>query len=137
MKRLVMLFLLVFAFFSQSLHAGEKNDNASSFWDKLRSKIESMTPQRNLGATTATGGVRGAPAAYEDMYWKNDASAQTIGSDELEAFAKAMKLTDLEDKAQAQTAFSEFVSKYPESSLRKDAEQALVLLQNASAPPAK
>jgi len=134
MKQLVMLFLLGLALFSQSLHAGEKSDNTSSFWERLRGKVESLTPQKKLGATTATGGVRGAPAATEDMYWKNDASAQTIGSDELEAFAKAMKLTDSDDKAQAQAAFSEFIKKYPESSLRKDADQALVLLQNASTP---
>lgn len=134
MKRLVVLFLFGLALFSQSLQASEKSGNTLSFWDKLRSKVESLTPQRNLGATTATGGVRGAPAASEDMYWKNDASAQTLGADELDAFASAMKLTDSEDKAPAQAAFSEFINKYPESSLRKDADQALVLLQNASTP---
>lgn len=133
MKRLIMLFLLGLSLFSQTLHADEKNNNASSFWDRLRGKIESLTPQKKLGVTTATGGVRGAPAATEDMYWKNDASAQIIDSDELEAFAKAMKLTESDDKTQAQAAFSEFIKKYPESSLRKDADQALVLLQNA--PP--
>ncbi|MDO8262665.1 MAG: hypothetical protein Q7T21_05510 [Gallionella sp.] len=134
MKQLIMLFLLGLALFSQALHAGEKNDNTSSFWDRLRGKIESLTPQKKLGATTATGGVRGAHAATEDMYWKNDASAQIIDSDELEVFAKAMKLTDSDDKAQAQAAFSEFIKKYPESSLRQDADQALAQLQNASTP---
>lgn len=134
MKRLIMLFLLGMSLFSQSLLAGEKSANTSSFWDKLRGKVESLTPQKKLSVTTATGGVRGAPAATEDMYWKNDASAQTVAADELEAFAKAMKLTDLDDKTQAQAAFSEFVKKFPESSLRKDADQAIVLLQNTSAP---
>lgn len=134
MKRFILLFLMGLALISQSLQAGEKNDNKSSFWEKLRSKVESLTPQKNLGATTATGGVRGAPSSTEDMYWKNDASAQTINSDELEFFAKAMKLAESDDKAQAQAAFSEFIKKYPESSLHKDADQALVLLQNESAP---
>lgn len=133
-----MLFLLGISLFSQSLYAGEKNGSASSFWDRLRGKVESLTPQKKLGATTATGGVRGAPAATEDMYWKNDASAQTIGSDELEAFSKAMKLTESEDKTQAQAAFSEFIKKYPDSSLRKDADQALALLQETgTSTPAK
>ena len=108
MKQWIMLLLLGLALVSQALHAAEKNDNSLSFWDKLRGKIESLTPQKTLGATTATGGVRGAHAASEDMYWKNDASAQTIGSDELEVFAKAMKLAGSEDNAQAQAAFSEF-----------------------------
>lgn len=134
MKRLFMLLLLGLALFSQALHAGEKNNSSLSFWDKLRSKIESMTPQNKLSVTTATGGVRGAHVASEDMYWKNDASAQTIGSDELEVFAKAMKLAGSDDKAQAQAAFSEFIKKYPESVLRKDADQALAMLQSANAP---
>lgn len=134
MKRLIILFILGMGLFSQSLHADEKKGNTSSFWDKLRSKIESLTPQKKLGITTATGGVRGAPASTEDLYWKNDAAAQTIGSDELEAFAQAMKLAEKDDKAQAQAAFSDFVKKYPGSSLRKDAYEALVLLQNANAP---
>ena len=134
MKRWILFCLVGMAFFSQTLHAGEKTENKSSFWEKLRSKVESMTPQRTLGVTTATGGVRGAAASTDDMYWKNDASAQNIGSDELEVFAKAMKLAESDDKDQAQAAFSEFIKKYPESSLRKDADQALVMLQNTSSP---
>lgn len=134
MKQLIMLLLLGLALFSQALHAGEKDDKSLSFWDRLRGKIESLTPQKQLGVTTATGGVRGAFIAFEDMYWKNDASGQTIGSDELEVFARAMKLTDSDDKAQAQTAFAEFIKQYPQSILRKDADQALAQLQNASAP---
>lgn len=135
MKQTFLLFLLTVALFSQPLHAGDKNDKTSNFWETLRSKVESLTPQKKLGVTTATGGVRGAPAATDDLYWKNDASAEQImGSGELEAFAKAMKLIDSDDKVQAQAAFSEFIKKYPESSLHQDAAQALVLLQNASAP---
>jgi len=134
MKRLIILFILGMGLFAQSLHAEEKKDNTSSFWDKLRVRVESLTPQKKLGATTATGGVRGAPVATEDLYWKSDVSAQTIGSDELEAFAKAVKLSEANDKAPAQAAFSEFVKKYPASSLRKEAYEALVLLQNANAP---
>lgn len=131
MKQLVLVSLLGMSLFSQPLYAADK-DNNKSFWDSLRGKIESLTPQKKLGVTTATGGVRGAPVATEDMYWKNEASAQIINPDELDAFAKAMKLVDSDDKAPAQTAFSEFVKKYPASSLRKDADQALVLLQSAN-----
>lgn len=130
MKQVSMLFLLATALFPHPLLAGDKNDNTSSFWVKLRSKVESLTPQKKLEVTTATGGVRGAPAAFEDMYWKDDAaSAQTIGSDELAGFAAAMKLIDSADKEHARAAFSGFVKKYPESSLRKDADQAIVMLQ--------
>ncbi|MDH4215531.1 MAG: hypothetical protein OEV23_01335 [Gallionella sp.] len=134
MKRLIVLLIIGMGFFIQPLYAEEKKSDTSSFWDRLRSKVESLTPQKKLGATTATGGVRGAAVATDDMYWKNDASAQTIASDEVEAFAKAVKLAEANDKAQAQAAFSEFVKKYPASSLRKEAYEAMVLLQNTIAP---
>ncbi|MBI5626131.1 MAG: hypothetical protein HY935_02845 [Nitrosomonadales bacterium] len=144
MKKITMLFLLGLALGSQVLYAAEKGDgkqNAAgkgdskqSFWQKLRIKIESMTPQKKTSVTTATGGVRGAPGSTEDIYWKNEATGQTIASEELEAFKKAMKLADSDDKAQAHAAFAEFIKKYPESSLRKDADQALALLGNGSAP---
>lgn len=132
MKQTIMLVLLGLGYLSQPLHAAEKSDNTSGFWDKLRGKIESLAPQKKVVVTTATGGVRGAPAATEDLYWKNDVSAQIIDADELEAFTKAMKLTDANDKAPAQAAFSEFVKKYPGSSLRKDADLALALLEKAA-----
>ena len=129
-----MLFLLGLAIGSQALYAAEKSDSAQSFWEKLRVKIETMTPQKKTAVTTATGGVRGAPVSTGDMYWKNEATGQILSSDELEAFKKAMKLADSDDKAQAKAAFGEFIKKFPESSLRKDADQALALLGNGSAP---
>jgi len=134
MKKITMLFLLGLALGSQALYAAEKDVSKLSFWEKLRVKIESMTPQKKTNVTTATGGVRGAQVSTEDMYWKNEATGQAIASDELEAFKKAIQLANLDNKAQAQAAFSEFIKKYPGSSLRKDADQALAMLANVSVP---
>lgn len=134
MKKIAMLFLLGLALGSQSLYAADKNDSKKSFWEKLRVKIEAMTPQKKTNVTTATGGVRGAPVSAADIYWKNEATGQTLAADELDAFKNAMKLADSDDKTQAKAAFGDFIKKYPESSLRKDADQALALLANGSAP---
>ena len=129
MKKLTMLFLLGLSLGSQALYAGEL-----SFWDKLRLKVESFAPQKKSSVTTATGGVRGALVASDDLYWKSDASSETIAAEELEAFTRAVKLADADDKAPAQSAFSAFVKKYPGSALRKDANQALAMLQTANTP---
>lgn len=134
MKKIIMLFMLGLALGSQALYAAEKSDSTKSFWDKLRVKIEAMTPQKKTNVTTATGGVRGAPVSTEDVYWKNEATGQILSADELDTFKKAMKLAGSDDKAQAKAAFAEFIKKYPDSSLRKDADQALALLANGSAP---
>jgi TolA-binding protein len=133
MKKITMLFMLGLALGSQALYAAEKNGGSQSFWEKLRVKIEAMTPQKKTNVTTATGGVRGAPASSEDMYWKNEATGQTAANGEMEAFKNAMKLADSADKAQAHAAFAEFIKKYPGSSLRQDADQALALLGNGKA----
>ncbi len=130
MKRLLMLILMGLAFGSQILYADEQGGTLS-FWEKLRKKLESFTPEKKsvVTTTTATGGVRGAPMASEDLYWKGEVSAQTqtIDADELEAFKKGIAFVDAGDKQQAQAAFSEFIKDYPDSSLRKDADQALAL----------
>jgi len=128
MVKIIMLSLLGLVLGSQALHADEMNGNAQSFWERLRGKIELLAPQRTVSATNATGGVRGAAVYSEDIYWKNDISAQAIASDELDAFKAAMKLAESNDPAHAQIIFSEFIKKYPESVLRKDAEQALALI---------
>ena len=133
MKKLTLLFLLGISLGSQALYAAESSNKTMSFWDRLRAKIESFTPQKKSSVTTATGGVRGAQIASDDVYWKNEASSETIAAEELEAFAKAVKLTDTND-TQAQNAFSEFIKKYPDSTLRKDADQALAQLQSSNIP---
>lgn len=132
MRNIAVLFLLGVVFGSQALYAAEKSDSSQSFWEQLRAKIELMTPQKKITATTAAGGVRGAPATTEDVYWKNEATGQNVPVEELEEFKKAMKLAESADKAQAQAAFSEFIKKYPASSLRKDADQALAMLANTT-----
>lgn len=124
MKRLVMLFMIGLTFGSQTIY-GEEQGDASNFWEKLREKLELLIPQKKAVETT-TGGVRGAPTVTEDMYWKGEVSSQTIDPDELEAFKKGIALIDSGDKKRAQTAFAEFINKYPESSLIKDAKEALV-----------
>lgn len=133
MKKVITLFMLALAFSAQVLHAADKNKTLS-FWDVLRIKIESLTPQKKSTVTTATGGVRGASVTSDDVYWKNEATAQMIAGAELEAFSKAVKLADTDNKEQAKIAFSEFIKQYPKSALRSDADQALVQLQPASAP---
>lgn len=134
MKKITMLMLLGLVLGSQALYAAEKADSSKSFWEKLRAKVESMTPQKRVTVTTATGGVRGAAGSTEDMYWKDEATGQIVADEELEAFKNAMELTGLDDKAKAQTAFADFVKKYPGSPLRKEADQALAQLGKASAP---
>ncbi|HEY8100726.1 MAG TPA: hypothetical protein VIF82_08215 [Burkholderiaceae bacterium] len=135
MKKIAALLLLMgFAAFSQPLLAADKAAASSkaehplTFWEKLRKKINMFTPQKKLEATTAVGGVRGAQTQANDVYWKGEAN-QLINAEELAAFKKAEDLADSGDMKQAQAAFAEFVKVHPDSPLRKDADQALALLQ--------
>lgn len=124
MKKLISL-LLVLGFTAPGLHAADTTDSWSGFWDKLRMKIEQLTPQKKLANTTAVGGVRGAAVEVSDVYWKGEARPQSVDADELSAFQKAMALVESDQKDQARTAFGEFVKTYPNSPLKSDADQAL------------
>ena len=130
MKKLVKPLLLVcMVLGSQTLYAEGKSDGTPGFWEMLRAKIEQMAPQKKATATTAVGGVRGAKMATDDVYWKGEKATQTVDADELEAFQRAMALATAGELAKAQEAFVEFVTKNPDSTLRKDADQALAQLQ--------
>lgn len=126
MKKLSAL-ILSLSLFAPLAHAEEKNE--PGFWETLRMKIEQLTPQKKLSATKAVGGVRGGPADDNDLYWKGEAKTPTVDADELTAFRNAMSLVDAGKKAEAQMAFSDFSKKYPDSALRKDADQALAQIQ--------
>jgi TolA-binding protein len=121
------IMLLGLCLISPMLYA---DDSSPGFWEMLRMKIEQLTPQTKLSTTTAVGGVRGAPAEANDLYWKGEAKPATIDADELAAFQKAMSLVDAGKKTEAQSAFSDFSKKYPDSPLRKDADQALAQLRS-------
>lgn len=132
MKKLIapILFLLM-SLASLTLHAEGKNDSNLSFWEKLRTKIEQITPQKKVTATTAVGGVRGAKMATDDVYWKGEKAGLSADADELDAFKKAMTLATAGEFEKAQVAFTDFVSKNPESPLRKDADLALAQLKSS------
>lgn len=128
MKRVIMLFFVVMSAFTAATIYAADNAGSTSLWERLRKKIESFTPQKKIGATNAVGGVRGAPSDASDIYWKGEAGKDSIDADELNAFKKAMELATAGETKQAHAAFSDFIKNHPDSSLRKDADQALAAL---------
>lgn len=119
--------LLTAAFLATAAHAADKAPQSDKYFEGLHSKLERITPQKKISTTTAVGGVRGAPVESSDLYWKGE--AKPVDAAELAAFQKAMALVDEGKKEQAIAAFADFVKKYPDSSLRRDAEQAQTVLQ--------
>ncbi len=128
MKKLIALFVLLGVVLSAPAYSADDNQDGS-LWERLRKKIELLTPRKKISTTTAVGGVRGSLADADDVYWKGEATTQPIDADELAAFKKAITLAETGDMAGAQAAFTDFLSKHPDSGLRKDAETALAQLQ--------
>lgn len=129
MKKIIVLLLMsVNMLTSVATYAADDSSNSMSLWERLRRKIESFTPQKKIGATNAVGGVRGAPSDANDIYWKGEATNEVIDEDELAAFKKAMDLAAAGEMQLANAAFAEFIKIYPNSKLRKDADQALAAL---------
>jgi len=103
-------------------------DQELSLWERLRKKIELLTPKKKLTTTTAAGGVRGSLADADDVYWKGEAKPVTIDEAELAAFGAAVALADEGKIEDAQLAFARFIKQYPDSTLRADAVAALAQL---------
>ena len=128
MKKLIAIFVMLGAVLATPAFSADETPGVS-FWERLRQKIELLTPRKKISTTTAVGGVRGSLADADDVYWKGEASAQPIDADELTSFKKAISLSEAGDATGAQSAFADFVKKHPDSRLRPDAEQALAELQ--------
>lgn len=125
MKRLIALLVVLGIALASPVQAA---DQELSLWERLRKKIELLTPKKKLTTTTAAGGVRGSLADADDVYWKGEAKPVAIDENELVAFSKAIALVDAGNTADAQAAFAQFVKEYPDSALRTDAEAALAQL---------
>lgn len=127
MKRIIAVLVLLGITLASPVQA---TDQELSLWERLRKKIELLTPKKKLTTTTAAGGVRGTLADAEDVYWKGEARPVAIDENELAAFSKAIALVDAGNTAEAKSAFAEFIKQHPDSSLRADAEAALALLDS-------
>jgi TolA-binding protein len=128
MKKLIALFVLLGVALAMPAYSADDKPEGS-LWERLRKKIELITPKKKISTTTAVGGVRGSQADADDVYWKGEANAQPVDADELLAFKKAISLAEAGDMAGANSAFSDFLKKHPDSRLRPDAEEALASLQ--------
>jgi TolA-binding protein len=130
MKKVIALLVLLDVVLGTPVYAADTSTEPS-LWERMRKKIEMLTPKKKLSTTTAAGGVRGSLADADDVYWKGEAKAQTIDEDELVAFKKAIALVDAGNVAEAKTAFTDFIKDHPDSALHGDAETALAQLQSA------
>jgi len=125
MKRLIALLVVLGIALASPVQAA---DQELSLWERLRKKIELLTPKKKLTTTTAAGGVRGSLADVDDVYWKGEAKPVTIDEAELAAFGAAVALADEGKTEDAQLAFARFIKQYPDSTLRADAVAALAQL---------
>jgi len=125
MKRLIALLVVLGIALASPVQAA---DQELSLWERLRKKIELLTPKKKLTTTTAAGGVRGSLADADDVYWKGEAKPVTIDEAELAAFGAAVALADEGKIEDAQLAFARFIKQYPDSTLRADAVAALAQL---------
>jgi TolA-binding protein len=110
--------------------------NEVGLFESLRQKIELLTPKKKLTTTTSVGGVRGSLADADVLYWKGEKTDLTIDAAELMAFDEALSQAEAGNQASAEKGLADFLSNYPDSQLRADAEQALALVkQQATTPP--
>ena len=132
MKKIFML-LIVLVFSASLLQAEEKAASEMTLWEKIRARIEKVTPQKKPAVTTAVGGVRGAKSDRgKDLYWKGEEVSASVSEQELDKFKEALTMAEAGDLDQARQLFERFVTDHPDSVLKGD---ALVALKEMSAAP--
>lgn len=129
--------LIVCIFFAVVAHAEEPQKKEDvSMWEKIRNKIEKITPKQKPTVTTAVGGVRGAKTDGHELYWKGEEKAQAaMSSEEIDLFSSALQLAESGAAAEATSAFNDFLAKFPESLLVGDAQNALAELAKEHISP--
>jgi TolA-binding protein len=110
-------------------------EEVSSVWEKIRNKIEKITPKQKPSVTTAVGGVRGARNDSHELYWKGEEKPLAISSEEIDRFSSALQLAESGAGSEATTSFQDFLEKYPDSLLVDDAKNALVELAKVQTAP--
>ena len=127
--------LIACIFFAVVVHAEEPKKEASSLWEKIRNKIEKITPKQKPTVTTAVGGVRGAKTNDHELYWKGEEKPLTISAEEIELFSSALQLAESGAGPEATEAFQGFLNEFPQSVLAADAKSALAELGKEKVAP--
>jgi TolA-binding protein len=123
--------LVACIFFTVVAHAQGPQKEAVSIWEKIRNKIEKITPKQKPTVTTAVGGVRGAKTNEHELYWKGEEKPVAISVEEIDLFSSALQLAESGSSNEATDAFQVFLKQYPQSVLAGDAENALAELSKA------
>lgn len=103
----------------------------SRLWGKLRAASPQLLTKEDR-ASTQVAGVRGAEATDTALqpYWKDDKEADPNYVKQVNAFKTAQQLADTGAYADAAVAFDRFITDYPDSQLKANAEfgQALAYM---------
>ena len=130
MKKIILLFFSCLLFCSVSFAEEAKVDDEVSFWQKIRTKIEKITPKKKPTTTTAVGGVRGLKdRTSEDLYWRGKTAPEASPDKDLELFTKALNHIEAGEDDLAQTIFANIIKEYPQSDLLPDAKTAFAFLE--------
>ncbi len=130
MKKIFMLLLGFVLIASVSFADDKKTDKDLSFWEKLKKKIEMITPKKKLPITTAVGGVRGVKNESADtLYWKGTEDGIVVSEEELEIFKTALQFAEEGQVKEAGAIFEKFMKDFPDSHLYEDARKAVAVIQ--------
>lgn len=144
MKYLIIISLLVVATPSLAADQGlenvtRKSDKQSAFkglFYKVWNKFKAISPKREeqqARRSNVTAGIRGAESTTTllEPYWKGDKTSNQQFMQQLESFALAQGMADKGELDAANTAFAEFIEKYPGSDLVPNAEFAQAITYGA------
>lgn len=130
MRKFFIISIAILMSYSISIAGDEPTPN-ESIWEKLRVKIENLTPKKKLIAVTAVGGVRGAKNESEELYWKDEAKEADVSEEELLKFSTVVQAASEAPVEKALELLNGYISENPNSYFVNDAKEAVAQLQPA------
>lgn len=113
----------------------EKDNAFKGLFYTVWNKFKSLSPksESTIRNVTVTMGIRGSETTSTILqpYWKDDKTSDEKFMLQLEEFAKAQSMADEGNIENANKAFNGFISNYPESDLKPNAQFAEALTMAA------
>jgi len=128
MRKLCIICIAILMSYSISI-ADDESPAKEGLWERLRVKIENVTPKKKLIAVTAVGGVRGAKNELEELYWKDEVKDTDVPEEELLKFSTVVHAASEAPVEKALALLEGFIVENPNSFFVNDAKDAVAQLQ--------
>jgi len=123
---------------SSSVVFAEARWNLQDWLKELQTRIRRAETRKHsqVVAVAAVRGTKSDGSEARRLYWKGKEKTASVTKEQLDAFKSAVSLAEAGKKDEAEKSLDNFLTTYPESPMKAEAEQTLALLKISQETPA-